>query len=343
MGWRDARNIMLGSPWVRAQIARLPLGRAVAAYHTRRLFGLVAGFAESQLLLAALELGVFDRLAHGPCIWASVVELPPRGATALEQGLIAAGLIERRGKRVALTVDGLVVASEPGLRALIAHNRLLYADLADPVATLAGDRDGAVARFWPYAGRPGNAGAYRTLMAASQGLIAAAMLNAVRWSTFGHVVDVGGGDGAFLVSLRGRYPDLPLTLVDLPPVVADLDLARERIAVKGITADAPLPRDAGAMTLVRLLHDLDDSAAERLLKRVVDALPHGGSLVIAEPMARPGRDPQTAYFAAYFAAMGSGQLRSADEIRALLRKVGFSACSVAATTPLVTVIVARCL
>jgi len=45
-----------------------------------------------------------------------------------------------------------VVASEPGIAAMIAHHDALYADLADPVALLRGERDTtALGAYWPYA------------------------------------------------------------------------------------------------------------------------------------------------------------------------------------------------
>ena len=77
--------------------------------------------------------------------------------------------------------------------------------------------------------------------------------------------------------------------------------------------------------------------ARTLLARVASALPRGGRVIIAEPMARTGRrDPQTAYFAAYFAAMQSGRLRSLPEIQALLREAGFGRHRTLSVTPLAT-------
>ncbi len=316
--WRNLRDRWLGDPAVRAAVARWPFGRAIARRHADRLFGVVAGFVGSQALLAATELGVFEALAVGPRAWDGLTDLPPAGADALLQALIATGLIERRGSQVALTLDGLVVATDPGLRAMIAHNRLLYADLADPVATFRG-AEGRIAALWPYRGA-GDPKAYGALMAASLGMVADDVLRVPALARARSVTDIGGGSGAFLARVRQRWPEKALTLVDLPLAVAGLTLPG--ITVVGAAPNEPLPPAAEVITLLRLLHDQTDAAAATLLARVAAALPPGGRVIVAEPLARSGRDPQTAYFAGYFAAMGSGRLRTRDEVEALLRGAG---------------------
>ena len=343
--WRTIRDAWLGRPDIRARIGRWPIGRRIAARHVRRLFGIVGGFVESQMLLAALELGVFDALADGPRPWDEVTDLDPPMARTLHQALIATGLIEvRRGGKTALTVDGLVIATDRGLQAMIRHNRLLYADLADPVAVLRGAGAGRLAAFWPYAGGAGDPAGYATLMAESQGFVAESLLASVDFTASRRVMDVGGGDGRFLTALAARHPHLALTLVDLPPVVAmaranGLDPA---IAAIGVAPGDALPQGADTITLVRILHDSDDDAARALLAAVAAALPPGGRVVIAEPMARTSYDPQTSYFAAYFAAMRSGRLRTPDEIESLLREAGLAIHGAPAhPSPLLGVMIGR--
>ena len=80
------------------------------------------------------------------------------------------------------------------------------------------------------------------------------------------------------------------------------------------------------MSLVRVLHDHDDAPAMVLLRSIFAALPPGGALFIAEPMAQtPGAETMgDAYFGFYLLAMGSGRPRSAAEIAAMLRAAGFT-------------------
>jgi demethylspheroidene O-methyltransferase len=146
------------------------------------------------------------------------------------------------------------------------------------------------------------------------------------------LLDVGGGEGRFLVSVAERAPHLKLTLFDLPPVAAN---ARARFQNAGIADRAQavggnflaeaLPTGADIVSLVRIIHDHDDERALTILKAIRSALPTGGTLVLAEPMSgTPGAEAMgDAYFGFYLLAMGRGQARTAEQLSALLRSSGF--------------------
>ena len=89
----------------------------------------------------------------------------------------------------------------------------------------------------------------------------------------------------------------------------------------------PLPSGADVISLVRVLHDHDDESARMLIAAIRDALPPGGAIVVAEPMAgAPGAEPMgDAYFGFYLLAMGRGRPRTMGEIAQLLRDAGFEA------------------
>ncbi|MFG5407508.1 methyltransferase [Piscinibacter sakaiensis] len=100
-----------------------------------------------------------------------------------------------------------------------------------------------------------------------------------------------------------------------------------------------LPRGADTISLVRVVHDHDDAAVRTLLRAAHDALPPGGQLLLAEPMARTrGAEAMgDAYFGWYLLAMGQGRPRSADELAAMLREAGFgSVRAVRTAVPLQT-------
>jgi demethylspheroidene O-methyltransferase len=87
----------------------------------------------------------------------------------------------------------------------------------------------------------------------------------------------------------------------------------------------PLPRGADIVSLVRVAHDHDDAAVMRLFGSIRAALPPGGTLLLAEPMAAtPGAEPMgEAYFGFYLLARGSGRPRTPEELKAMLRQAGF--------------------
>ncbi|MCE2879945.1 MAG: hypothetical protein LW719_11255 [Comamonadaceae bacterium] len=121
-------------------------------------------------------------------------------------------------------------------------------------------------------------------------------------------------------------------LFDLPGVA---ELARERVAQAGLAQriachggsfrDDALPQGADLITLLRVAHDHADEAVVGLLRSIWSALPQGGHLLLAEPMAEPGGQPSRsdAYFHFYLLAMGRGRLRTAAELSALIRQAGF--------------------
>jgi demethylspheroidene O-methyltransferase len=81
------------------------------------------------------------------------------------------------------------------------------------------------------------------------------------------------------------------------------------------------------------LLDHSDEHALGILRRVRAALPPGGTLLIAEPLAGlSGTEPiADAYFGLYLWAMGRGRARSAEEHQKMLATAGFSRSRVVGT------------
>lgn len=318
--------------------ARTPLLRWFVAREGAVLFDVIQGFVRSQVLLALVELDLFAALAPGPktaALLAPAAGLTPDRMQVLLQAGAALGLLRRKGDNFALSRRGAAFLGVPGLAGMVRHHAVLYRDLADPVAFLRGQTAPDLARFWPYvfgaaaAGDPAVAATYSTLMSDSQTLVAEDALRLVDLGTARHLVDVGGGTGAFLKSVAVAYPALQLTLFDLPAVLDNARLPPGIIPVPGSFRDDPLPAGADTISLVRVLYDHADATVRTLLARVHDALPPGGRVIIAEPMGGGSRpDPATdVYFAFYCMAMGTGRTRSATEIAALLAEAGFTGIS----------------
>ncbi|MEL6233565.1 MAG: methyltransferase, partial [Pseudomonadota bacterium] len=147
-----------------------------------------------------------------------------------------------------------------------------------------------------------------------------------------HLMDVGGGTGAFLAAAARRWPSLAGTLFDLPPVVegAEAQLAEaglsQRIRVCGGSfRDGDLPGGADAISLVRVCYDHNDDTVAELLRSVRQVLPPGGLLILAEPMsggARPSRIGD-GYFGFYTMAMTTGRPRAPARHAELLAAAGF--------------------
>jgi demethylspheroidene O-methyltransferase len=211
---------------------------------------------------------------------------------------------------------------------MIRHHRILYADLADPVALLRAGR-GSLADYWGYdpANPPPSVGDYSALMAASQPMVASQALEAYDFGKHRHLLDIGGGEGAFLSAIGARYPALTLSLFDLPAVAdrATAVLSNRATIHGGSFINDTLPKGADLISLVRILHDHDDPVVQALLTKVAQTLGPKGTLIIIEPLAdtASAREMGDGYFGMYLFAMGSGRPRRADEIGDMLHKAGF--------------------
>lgn len=327
---------LAGSRRFQAWAAGVPLLRRIVRAEGAALFDLVQGFVRSQVLFALVGLDLLERIAQGPQDAAALApgaRMPAERMQILLQAGAGVGLLRRRRDgRFALSRQGAAFLGVPGLPAMVRHHAVLYGDLADPVALLRGETAPGLARFWPYvfgaaaADDPVTAAAYSGLMADSQALVAEDTLRLVDLRGVSHLMDVGGGTGAFLRAVQAAHPGLRLTVFDLPAVLAGGHLPPGIAAVPGSFRDDPLPRGADAISLVRVLYDHSDATVARLLAAVHAALPPGGRLVVSEPMSGGARpDPATdVYFALYCLAMQTGRVRSGAEIAGLLAAAGFA-------------------
>ncbi|MCU0835595.1 MAG: acetylserotonin O-methyltransferase [Chromatiaceae bacterium] len=342
--WLALRNRLLASPGFQRWASAFPLTRPIARRRARELFDLCAGFVYSQILYACIDARLFERLADGPRRLdhlAADLGLTEAAASRLLKAAASLRLVEPIGQgRYALGELGAALLGNGGISEMVRHHRMLYRDLDDPMALLRGERpQGGLGAYWAYAesARPGDLDqthttGYTDLMAASQGLLSGDLLDAYPLRDRRCLLDIGGGNGAFLAAVAARWPHLQLKLFDLPSVA---EQARQRFAREAIAPRAqafggdlfhdPLPEGADCGSLVRVIHDHDDDPALAILKAARRALPSGGVLLLGEPMSgTPGAEPiGDAYFGFYLLAMGSGRPRTAEELTAMLREAGF--------------------
>lgn len=348
MSWTD-RYLAIRDRWLTSRrfqrwAAAFPLTRPTAQRRARALFDVCAGFVYSQILYACVRLKLFEFLAIGPDSAANIahaLQVPLDSAERLLEAAVSLRLVERRlGNRFGLGPLGAALVGNPAVGAMVEHHNLLYADLHDPVALLRRKcSDTELAKYWNYTGggmdanrEPASAADYTQLMADSQPLVAAEILDAYPLGKHRCLLDVGGGDGSFVVEASKHSEKIQLMLFDLPAVA---ERAAQRFTALGLDhraqaiggnflADA-LPLGADVVSLVRVIHDHDDVPAATILNAVYQALPGKGVLLLAEPMmGTPGAEPVgDAYFGFYLLAMGRGKPRTPQALRKLLNSAGF--------------------
>ena len=343
--WRQWVQDKVTSHAFRRWAAGFWLTRPLVRRRASQLFDLVSGFVYSQILLACVRLDLFERLAaSGPQTAAALaqrVDLPLRSMQRLLDAAVSLRLLAAvEDGCYTLGSLGAPMVGNTAVAAMVEHHAALYADLRDPVTLLRTEGAGtAMSAYWPYAAyeqpqalSTRAVAGYSALMTASQPMVIEEVLDAYPLHRHRCLLDVGAGEGRFVAAVAERAPALKLMLFDLPPVA---ELARARLAGLGLGPrvqahggsffDDALPQGADIVTLVRVLFDHDDAHALAILRAARAALPRGGTLLVAEPMAQTtgAKAMGDAYFGIYLLAMGRGQPRSAQALSDLMRNAGF--------------------
>jgi O-methyltransferase domain len=146
---------------------------------------------------------------------------------------------------------------------------------------------------------------------------------------FGSLIDVGGGQGHVLVEILQRNPGMKGALFELPQTA---EIAREFLAAKGFAACDVIPGDFfksmppgfDAYFIKSVLHDWDDEAATRILRKCHDAMPEHGRVLIAEivvergvPVGHPHRLIDLEMMVSF-----GGKERTAEDFEKLLADAG---------------------
>ena len=149
-----------------------------------------------------------------------------------------------------------------------------------------------------------------------------------------HLVDVGGGSGAWAIALTKQHPHLRVSIFDLPTV---LKAAKEIISeenpellnridfVPGNFFTDPLPKNADSFLLSNILHDWPVAKCKTLLSRIAESTPKGGKLFIHECVLDPGKtSPRfNVLFHLLMAVNHHAQQFTKSELDEVLVSVGF--------------------
>lgn len=136
-------------------------------------------------------------------------------------------------------------------------------------------------------------------------------------SRFHRFVDLGGASGHLAEAIQRRYPHIETLVFDLPAVKQ----AYPQVVAGDFFTD-PLP-PADLYGLGRILHDWPEHKIRTLLRKIYEALPPNGALLVAEKLLDPNNVP------AHMQSLNmlictEGRERTAEEYESLLRESGFS-------------------
>jgi len=248
---------------------------------------------------AALELGLFWLLEPRPLevdAVASALGMPARRCERWLDVLGQAGLVERGPSGCSptaaarATILGSYSRETWALLAEEARERL--ATLADLPARLRAPAPGPAAApsIQPYVARmaadPDRARRFTRMLAEVHRPLAAALAEQIDLAGVGRLMDLGGGSGVVSMALAERWPDLAVTVVDVPTVCA---AGRELVAERGLGGrigfwPADFVHDRLPAGFDAVLECDVDVYGEELFGRIRDSLDAGGRYLIVDAL-----------------------------------------------------------
>lgn len=294
----------------------------------------------------AATLRIADHIAAGVRTAPELAELVHADADALERlmrYLAVRGLLSRdESGRYALTARGEPLRDDHPARLRFALDiegvgraELSFVRLLDSVRTGEAAFPMQFGRsFWEdMTANPDLTASFNASMGSDVPERSPEIISGYDWGSLGHVVDVGGGNGSLLVALLTAYPSLKGTVFDQADTA---DEAREKLAAAGVDDRGeavsgsffdPLPAGAGGYLLSLVVHNWNDDAARRILRRCADAAGPGGVVLVIENVGADGESPPTGMDLRMLAYLG-GKERRVSELAVLASDVGLKVSAV---------------
>lgn len=315
------------------------------------LMRLVNGYRVSQAIHVAAVLGIADLLKDRPCgsdEIAAAAGANPESLYRLLRALASIGVFrEADDRRFALTPLGDCLRSDapepigPWARFVgCPSNREAWGDLLHSVRT--GEtafRHLHSMGVWEYrAQHPEDGAMFDAAMTANSRRLALSVLAAYDFGRFGRIVDVGGGQGAFLAAILIKHLATVGVLIDQPHVVAQAGPVlrgagvADRCRIVGGDIFDAVPGGGDAYVLKVILHDWDDERAIAILRTCRRAVgPTGRLLVVDRVVGPPNEDEEGKFLDLHMLAETGGRERTRDEWASLLAQAGFHLAEVVAT------------
>lgn len=315
------------------------------------IFDIFRGNFATELLTAAVaHFGVFGRLAaQGPTQFEDLrvaLGLDSRPMQVLVTALQAMGLLREQAGAIDLTelarthlVPGGefdvgdyvgLMADHPGVKGMVERlqtNRPAGSDDEGGPGVAYIYRDGIVSAMDQHA----SARHFTLALAARARNVAPVLASNYPLPQAKRLLDVGGGSGLYAIAYLRANPSLEAIVWDRPEVLrvaAELASShgvehRLKLVAGDMFAD-PVPENCDVHLVSNILHDWDVPECNQLLKRLAQALPPHGQLLIHDVFLNDTLDgplPIALYSAALF-SLTEGRAYSAREYRSWLEEVG---------------------
>lgn len=314
------------------------------------LIQMMTGYWVSQSVYIAAKLALADLLEGGPKHYEELAAATHTHAPSLFRVLRALASVgvfsEGEPGCFALTpIAALLRTNAPNsMRALgimyCEEQYQAWGDMLQSVQTgnTAFDRVFETSYFTYLAQHPQSNETFNQAMTGWSAQVDSALLAAYDFSSFGTVIDVGGGYGRLLSAILRTYPRVRGVLFDQHHVVAG---ASELFLAGGVTGRCELvggdffvdvPSGGDAYVLAQIVHDWDDERSRTILRNCRRSMKSTGKLLIVEMVIAPGNEPDFGKFLdLHMLALVGGRERMEAEFRTLLAETGFALTSIVPT------------
>ena len=317
------------------------------------------GFLEAKIVMAGVELGLYDRLAQRS---ASVAELAadldvrPRGIEILADALAALGYLDKRDGRYHNTAGAsrvLVRGVEGSFAHITAHRNQMFgswSQLEEVVRHGKQERERDKATL---ADVETNRNFILGMAEVSRERLGP-IVDRLPLDGAALFVDMGGGPAQYCCEVVRRHPGLRALLVDLPLTT---EVAREYIAGEGLTdrvdtlvvdfyaePSFELPTPADVMLVSQVLHAEGVDENRALLRKLGPNVRAGGWLAVVENLVHEGRTspvPGAMFAVNMLTGTARGRTYTEGEIAGWLREAGFEPQPSEVVAPRTSLILAR--
>lgn len=291
---------------------------------------LLFGHAGFQYLYAGCELGLFDLLHRNPCLSSEEIQkeldLQSHPARGLLFGLSSLRLLELSHSRYSNSeaVTKMIIGGDWDVfKATVRfEGEIVYIGQTDFVESLRQNSNVGLRRFagegqdlyFRLSEDPRVQNIFYDYMGSWSKLAIKKLVQSVDFSGIRRILDIGGGDATNAIFLAAKFPELCVTVLDIP---SNSDVPRRKIEAAGLQKrvnvlegnmfKAPFPTGYDCLMFIHQLVIWPAEKNRELLTKAYASLPKGGKVIIFSSISDDNESGpvMTAMDSAYFLSIPS--------------------------------------
>ena len=308
-----------------------------------QILQIITGFWSSRAVHVFAKLGIPDLLQSGPKTTQELASATKMHAPSLYRvlrALASIGFVKagEDGRFEQTPLSEILVTDAPGSLRWLTISELgqehfpAWGNLMHSVKTgeIAFDNFFGVDVWKYFEQNPEDAAVFNNAMSGITAATNEEITSLYDFSSFGRVVDIGGGHGGLITSILQSNPNLKGTLFDAPQVIEG---ARPRIEAAGLAERCEtiggdffkaVPAGGDAYVMKWIIHDWEDEKAITILKNCRNQMARNGKLIIIDSVVPENNEPDFSKFVDLnMMVMTGGKERTEKEFAQLLSAAGF--------------------